>query len=231
MKRNYLFVLKIIAVLFLITFGMGISANAATSFYNINIEYDADKAVIPEYLKAEGKTRGAVITVAEFTDARDVDDKKIIGHVRERDDTRVPVFSRNVIPARVVAEGIKEYLKKAGYKVADKIVQWDLKEDKMPKGKSKVIIGGSIEALEVTCWRGVFSHSYKTNFRLKIVIADLAKRRILYKSNVESSSSRDDVSFSEAQLGGQLNAALGDAIEKAFDEKALAQKIKEAINQ
>ena len=223
--------MKIIAVVVLITFSMGISADAATSIYSINIQYGAEKAVIPEYLKAEEKTRGAIISVAEFTDARQVDDKKIIGHVRERDDTRVPVFPKDVIPAKAVANGIKEYLKKAGYKVADKIMQWDLKEGTMPKGKGKVIIGGSIEELEVTCWRGVFSHSYKTNLKLTIVIADLAKGKILYKRNVESSSSRDDVSFSEAQLGGQLSNALGDAIEKVFEEKALAQKIKEAITQ
>jgi hypothetical protein len=231
MKKNCLFVLKIIAVLVLIAFGLGISASAATSQYSINMQYGAERAVIPAYLKAEEKTRGAIITVAEFTDARQVDDKKIIGQVRERDDTRVPIFPKDVIPAKAVANGIKEYLKKAGYKVADKIAQWDLKEETMPKGKGKVIIGGSIEELEVTCWRGVFSHSYKTNLKLTIVFADLAKGKILYKRNVESSSSRDDVSFSEAVLGGQLSNALGDAIEKAFEDKAVAQKIKEAITQ
>jgi hypothetical protein len=67
--------------------------------------------------------------------------------------------------------------------------------------------------------------------KLTIVIADLAKGKILYTSKVESSSSRDDVSFSEEELGGQLSAALGDAIGKVFEEKAVAQKIKEAITQ
>ena len=231
MKKNCLFVLKIIAVLVLIAFGLGISVSAATSQYSINMQYGAERSVIPGNIKADEKTRGAIITVAEFTDARQVDDKKIIGHVRERDDTRVPVLAKNVVPSQAVANGIREYLKKAGYKVADKLVQWDLKEGTMPKGKGKVIIGGSIEELEVTCWRGVFSHSYKTNLKLTIVIADLAKGKILYKRNVESSSSRDDVSFSEAELGGQLSNALGDAIEKAFEDKAVAQKIKEAITQ
>ena len=223
--------LKIIAVLGLIVFGLGISASAATSLYSINMQYGAENVVIPEHLKAEEKTSGAVISVAEFTDTRQVDDKKIIGHVRERDDTKVPVFPKNVLPAKAVANGIKEYLKKAGYKVADKNAQWDLKEETLPKGNGKIVIGGSIEELEVTCWRGVFSHSYKTNLKLTIVIADLAKGKIIYKSKVESSSSRDDVSFSEAQLGEQLSNALGDSIKKVFEEKAVAQKIKEAITQ
>ncbi len=122
-------------------------------------------------------------------------------------------------------------MKKAGYKVADKIVQWDLKEETMPKGNGKIIIGGSIEELGITCWTGAFSNSYKTNVKLTIVIADLAKGKILYTSKVESSSSRDDVSFSEEEIGGQLSTALGDAIEKVFEDKAVAQKLKEAITQ
>jgi hypothetical protein len=122
-------------------------------------------------------------------------------------------------------------LKKVGYKIAEKTVQWNLKEETIPKGKGKLIIGGSIEEMEVTCWRGVFSHNYKTNLKLTVIFADAAKGKILYKRNVEGSSSRDDVSFSEAELGGQLSAALGDAIEKVFEDKAAAEKIKETITQ
>jgi hypothetical protein len=233
MKNNCLSVLKKIVAFILMAFSLGISGCATTnpSLYSVNIRYDAAQAVIPEYLKADDKTRNAFITIAEFTDTRQVDDKKIIGRVRERDDSKVPIFPKNVMPAKAVANGIKEYLKKAGYKVADKIVQWDLKEKTMPKGKGKVIIGGSIDELGITCWTGVFSNSYEANVKLTIVIADLAKRKILYTSKVESSSSRDDVSFSEEEIGGQVSTALGDAIKKVFEDEALAQKIKEAITQ
>jgi hypothetical protein len=233
MKNNCSFVLKKIAVLVLIAFGWGISGCASTSsLYSVNMRYDAAQAVIPAYLQAEEKTSDAIITVAEFTDTRQLDDKKIIGRVIERDGTKPLVFPKYVIPTKAVANGIKEYLKKAGYKVADKIVQWDLrKEETMPKGNGKVIIGGNIEEMELTCERGVFINSYKASLKLTIVFADLAKGKILYKSKVESVSSRDDISFSEEQLGEQASTALGDAIEKVFEEKAVAQKIKEAITQ
>ena len=229
--RNWSF--TIIAVFAFIALGLGTSdcATAGGYFYNIDMRYDAVQAVIPEYLKAEGKARNAVISVAEFIDTRQMDDKREIGRVRERNDERSPVFPKNVIPTRAVANGIKAYLKKAGYKVADKIVQWDLKEETLPNGSGKIIIGGSIDELEVTCWRGVFSHSYKTNLKLTIVFADLTKNKIIYKSKVESAFSRDDVSFSEEQLGQQASTLLGDAIEKVFKEKDVAQKIKEVIVQ
>ena len=231
MKNNCSFNLKRIILLVLIAFGLGISDCAATSLYSINIQYGAEKAIIPEYLKAEEKMHDTIITIAEFTDTRQMDDKKIIGRVTERDGTKVLVFPKYVTPTKAVANGVKEYLKKAGYKVADKLVQWDLrKEETMPKGKGNVIVGGNIEELEVTCERGVFAHSYKVSLKLTIVFADLAKGKILYKSKVESSSSKDDVSFSEEVLGERVSTALGDAIEKVFQEKAVAQNIKEALS-
>jgi len=232
MKNNYSFVLKRIALPVVITLGLGISGCATGgSLYSINMRYDAANAVIPADSKADEKTRDAVITIAEFTDTRQVEDKRLIGRVTERDGVKVLVFPKYVVPTKAVANGIKEYLKKAGYKAADKLVQWDLKEETMPKGMGHVLIGGNIEELEVSCERGVFANSYKISLKLTIVFADSAKVRILYKSKVESSLSRDDVSFSEEWFGDQASSVLGDAIEKVFQEKAVAQKIKEAITQ
>ena len=232
MKNNHRLVLKKIVVLGLMVYGLGITGCALTaSLYSVNMRYEAAQATIPVYLKADDKTSNTIISVAEFTDSRQIDDKKIIGRVTERDSTKVLVFPKHVIATKAVANGIKEYFKKAGYKVADKIVQWDLKEETIPKGVAKVIIGGNIEELEVTCSRGVFSNSYKASLKLTIVFADLAKGKILYKSKVESASSQEHVSFSEARLGEQASIVLGDAIEKVFEERVVAQKIKETIAQ
>jgi hypothetical protein len=61
------------------------------------------------------------------------------------------------------------------------------------------------------------------------VIADIPTGKILYRSSVESNSSLEYVSFSEARLEEQINIAMGDAIEKVFEDKNLAQKIKESL--
>jgi hypothetical protein len=66
--------------------------------------------------------------------------------------------------------------------------------------------------------------------KLTIVFADIAKGKIIYKSRVESSYSKENVLFSEESLGEQAGIALGDAIEKIFEDKAVAQKLKEAIS-
>ena len=169
--------------------------------------------------------------MAEFTDTRQMDDRLVIGRVVEKDGTKILVFPKNIKATKAISKGIKEYLRKAGYKVPDKIEQWDLKEETIPKGDIKVLIGGNIDELEISCRRGFPTNTYKTNIKLTIVFADMAKGKILYKSKVESNYSKEYVLFSEEILGEQAGIALGDAIEKLFAEKAVAQKLKEAIVQ
>ena len=200
------------------------------SLYSINMYYDADKASIPAYLKAD-KTSDAIISIAEFTDTRRMDDRLVIGRVVEKDGMKSLVFPKNIKATKAISKGIKEYLRKAGYKVADKIVQWDLKEETMPKEDFKILIGGNIDELEISCRRDFPTNTYATNMKLTIVFADMAKGKILYQSKVESSYTKEHVLFSEESLGEQAGIALGDAIEKLFEDKAVAQKLKETIAQ
>ena len=231
--KKYLFVLKMAAVLTGLMLGMAATGFAAIPVrYDINIIYSGlNQAVIPDTLKADAKTRKAVICIAEFVDARPLADKKLVGHVREIGDARVPVFLKNDIPSRIIANGVKDYLKKAGYNVADKLVQWDLKEGVLPKKGPKVLIGGSLDELEVSCWTGVFSNDYKAIMKISLVVADAVKGTILHKSQVSVEVTKTDVSYSEALLGHQGDTALGDAIDKLFEGKTLAQKLKAALAQ
>jgi hypothetical protein len=201
-----------------------------TSLYSVNMYYDAEKAAIPAYLKAD-KASNAIISIAEFTDTRRMDDRLVIGHVVEKDGMKNLVLPKNVKATKAISKGIKEYLRKAGYKVSDKIGQWDLKEETMPKEDFKILIGGNIDELEISCRRGFPSNTYAINMKLTIVFADMAKGKILYESKVESSYTKEHVLFSEESLGEQAGIALGDAIEKIFEDKAVAQKIKEALAQ
>jgi hypothetical protein len=203
---------------------------SSASLYSVNMYYDAEKATIPAYLKAD-KTSNAIISIAEFTDKRQMDDQLVIGRVVEKDGMKNLVFPKNIKATKAISKGIKEYLRKAGYKVSDKIVQWDLKEETMPKEDFKILIGGSIDELEISCRKGFPTNTYTTNMKLTIVFADMAKGKILYKSTVESNFSKEYVLFSEESLGEQAGIALGDAIEKLFEDKAIAQKLKEAIAQ
>ena len=209
---------------------LGFLGCAGPSLYSVNMYYDAEQASIPAYLKAD-KASSAIISVAEFIDTRQMDDRLVIGYVVEKDGMKNLVLPKNVKATKAISRGIKEYLRKAGYKVFDKIVQWDLKEETMSKEDFKIIIGGNIDELEISCRRGFPTNTYATNMKLTIVFADMAKGKILYQSKVESSYTKEYFWFSEENLAEQAGIALGDAIEKIFEDKVVAQKLKEAITQ
>ena len=213
----------------LLIFIIGFLGCAGPSLYSVNMYYDAEQASIPAYLRAD-KSSSAIISVAEFIDTRQMDDRLVIGHVVEKDGMKNLVLPKNVKAPKAISKGIKEYLRKAGYKVSDKIVQWDLKEGTMPKDDFKILIGGNIDALEISCRRDFPTNTYATNMKLTIVFADMAKGKILYQSKVESSYTKEYFWFSEENLGEQAGIALGDAIEKLFADKVVAQKLKEAIS-
>jgi hypothetical protein len=207
-----------------------ISGCAGPNLYSINMYYDAMKTSIPQYIKAD-KDSVTIISVAEFTDSRMMDDKQVIGRVEERDGVKTLVFPKQVRATMAISNGIKEYLRKAGYKVPAKIEQWDLKEQTIPQGVANILIGGNIDELEISCRKGFPTNTYTATMKLTIVFADMSKGIILYKSRVESSYSMEHAWFSENILEEQANKILANAIEKLFEEKAVVQKFKEVIVQ
>jgi hypothetical protein len=217
------------AILGLLAYCPGIIGCAPTKLYSVNMNYDAGRAAIPTYLKADDKGRTTAVGITEFIDARQVADPIVIGRVVEKDGMNTLVLPKYKKPTQAVAFGIKKYLLKAGYKNSSLAGQWDLKEETIPKTDSKIIIGGSIEELELTCRKGFPTDSYKARIKLKLVIADGEKGKILYRSSVESNSSLEHVSFSEERMEEQINAALSDAIEKVFEDRKMAQEIKEKL--
>jgi hypothetical protein len=219
-----------IAVLGLLVYCLGIIGCVASRLYSVNMNYDAGNANIPAYLKNDDKGRNTLITITEFGDIRKVDEPMVIGRVVEKNGMKTLVLPKYAKPTQALANGIKRYLIKAGYKIAGIAGQWDLKEETMPKVDSKLIIGGNIEELELTCRKGFPTDSYKASMKLTLVIADPAKGKILYRSSVESNTSLEHVSFSEARLEEQINIAMGDAIEKVFEDRSVAQKLKEALS-
>ena len=219
-----------LTVLGLLVLGLGITG-CTTRLYSVNMNYDAEKANIPAYLKADNKVSSAVITIAEFVDIRKGEDQTVIGRVVEKDGMKTLVLPKYAKPTQAVAFGIKRYLVKAGYKILSSAGQWDLKEETIPKVDSKLIIGGSIEELEIICRKGFPTDSYKGRIKLNLILADAGKGKILYRSSVESNSSLEHVSFSEERLAEQLNIVMGDAIEKVFEDRKFAQKLKEAMTE
>jgi hypothetical protein len=227
MKKIQSYCLAFLALIAAFSF----SGCAATGIYSVNMGYDAQKAMIPTYLKPDQKALQTIIAVAEFTDTRKIDDPLVIGRVIEKDGLKVLVLPKQIRPTFAVARGMREYLRKAGYNVSGVVGQWDLKEETIPQiGNSKLTIGGAIEEMEINCRRAFPTNTYTTKMKLTIYLADSAGKKILHRATVEASTSMEHVSFSEERMGEQASIALGDAIEKMFEKREVAQKILETLS-
>ncbi len=223
MKINRLFFsLSVLTGLIILNF----SGCASPKLYSINVKYDATQAPPPAYLKAENKG-SAIIAVAEFSDKRDMADKKVIGRVVKRDGTNIMVFPKHVVATKAVSDGVKDYFNKAGYQVADKSVLWDLTEENIPQISAKLLVGGSIDAMEIICRRGFPTNSYAANIKLTIIFADVSEGHVFYTRRVEATSSHEHVSFSEERMGDYMSTLLVEAIRNVFEDKAVAAKIRE----
>jgi hypothetical protein len=211
---------------------LGFCGCAAPSIYTINMNYDANDAVAPVYLKPDQKALQSIIAVAEFADVRKIDDPLVIGRVVEKDGLKVLVLPKHTRPTQAAAQGVRHYLRKAGYNVSGVVDRWDLQEATIPQpANSRILIGGSIDEMEINCRRAFPTNAYTTKIRLTLYVADVVHKRILHKATVEATTSLEHVSFSEDRMGYQASIALGDAIEKTFEKRELAQKIRETLGQ
>ena len=202
-------------------------SGCATKLYSVNMGYHSGKANIPSYLKVDSQ-HSKSIALTGFTDLRKGDGSLVIGRVLEKNGNKKLIMPKYTEPTKAVTMGIENYLRKAGYRVSVDKAQWNLKEETLPTVGDKLVIGGGINELELTCRRGFPTDYYEAKIKLSIVLADAAKKKIIYQGSVESNSSLKHVAFSEEKLEQQINIVLGDAIEKMFEDKKLAQKLREA---
>mgnify|MGYP001263140321 CR=1 FL=1 len=210
----------------------GLSGCAAPSMYSVNMSYTAANAVVPTYLKPDQKALQTIIAVTEFTDLRRVDDTMVIGRVVEKDGMKVLVLPKQNRPTQAAAEGVRQYLRKAGYNVSGIAAPWDLNEASIPQiPASRILIGGAIEDIEITCRRAFPTNTYTTKIKLTICVADMTGKRILHKASVVATTSLEHMMFSEDRMGEQAGYALGDAIEKLFEKHEVAQAVKQALGQ
>ena len=202
-----------------------ILSGCAPKIYNVNMRYEPTKMIPP----AVTDGRKYSLTVASFTDQRKMEDTLLIGRVITSDGTPIPILPRYVKPTDAVAAALRELLSKSGYAVAPDRPAWDLDERTLKPAWGTILVGGTIDALDVTCVETLTMKRYTAKARLTLIFANVQKKKIFYRLVSESSSSLDHVFLSEERLESQINGVLSDAIEKAFDGPETGRQIREAF--
>ncbi len=130
-----------------------------------------------------------------------MEDTLLIGRVIKSDGTSIPILPRYVKPTDAVAAALRELLFKSGYAVSPDRPAWDLKETTIRPEWGTILVGGTIDELDVTCLETFTMKRYSAKARVTLIFADVQKKRIFYRVTSESSSSLDHIFFSEEKTG------------------------------
>jgi hypothetical protein len=202
-------------------------AGCAPKLYNVNMRYEPTKVIQPALTDG----RKYSLTVASFIDQRKMEDTIMIGRVIQSSGTPIPILPKYVKPTDAVASALRELLFKAGYTVSPDRPAWDLSENAILPEWGTLLVGGTIDELDVTCVETLTMKRYSAKARVTLFFADVQKKRIFYRVTSESSSSLDHIIFSEEKLESQINGALSDAMEKAIGGRETDRQIREALKQ
>ena len=204
---------------------MGMLSGCAPKIYNVNIRYESTKTV-PSVL-TDGRKYS--LTVTSFTDLRKMEDTLLIGRVVKSDGTSILILPRYLRPTDAVAAALRDVLTKSGYTVSPARPAWNLNEATIRPEWGTLLIGGTIDALDVTCVETLTMSQYSAMARVTLIFADVQNKKILYQITSESSSTLDHVFLSEARLESQINGVLSDAMEKALEGPETARQLREVL--
>lgn len=202
-------------------------AGCAPSVYNVNMRYQPTKVAAP----AVTDGRKFSLTVATFIDRRKMDDTLLIGRVIRSGGSSIPVLPSYVKAPDAVAAALRELLGQSGYAVSPEKAAWDLEEKTIQPDWGRILVGGVIEELDVTCLDAFPRKRYSATARVTLLFADVQRKRIFYRITSESGSQLDHIIFSEEKLESQINGVLSEALEKAVGGSEVVKQIREALKE
>ncbi len=209
--------------LFIVVNFILIIACAAATHYAITIQYIPQKALAPSIRMP----RDFRITVTTFNDFRPVADRTVIGKkITAKNDT-TPVLVTTDDPAHSVSLALKDFLTKSGYDVGEIMPVWDLSEQSITRSWGQLVIGGTIEELEIICRSESPGADYQSRVKLRVALGDVQRKKILHATTIESNATLKHLHCSEKTFQEQLNAALSLALEKIMEHGELDTIIQE----
>lgn len=201
-----------------------VCAGCATS-YSVALRYRPQgPAKAPEPPQPDGMFCACI-----FSDMRAyLTSKQQVGVRVTADGTEVPINSTALLPGYAVAEAVKACLFSRGCSVYGGLPAWDLKPESTEKHWGRFAIGGSIDMFEARAWEDMGLTRYRTQIKLRVTVAAIPGRRIIYRTVVDAGTSLQHVYFSETLMQREINRALSSAIERFFNNPALHEALQQA---
>jgi len=210
-------------------------ADSSRNPVGVNIALDDEHALAIE----KEQPSDATVTITVFDDKRTAGDKSVIGTLKKKNGTQIPIVAKNLKTAESVTSIVKEYFKRKGYSVTGEMTVWNQKEETINSKWGKILIGGSIDRMEVSYEDinpdyGVAS--FRTDVKMTFVLADAQQGKILDRMEgssftsaqtmtlvkTEADKNRNEEDTVRQRIEEQISATILKAIKKAFAGRGLA---------
>jgi hypothetical protein len=126
--------------------------------------------------------------------------------------TKVTTALKNALAARQIA--------------ARDAPAWDLTEAGVAAPGADLLVGGEIKALWVDATSQFANTTSKADVQLRIVVADVAQKKIIRVLNVNSKIERQNIANTAAYIERALSEALTGAIDQIFADEELKNRFK-----
>lgn len=187
----------------------------APTLYTVNLKHD------PRDVPAKDKDKTKItVAVAAFNEAKKQDVS--VGRVVRKDGSEIPVVPKQYKAHEAVTKGIQDQLKAQGFNVLEAQPPWDGREETIVKTWGDLLIGGTIEELEIKSSEETMT--YEAIVKLAVHFADVKKGKILHKTKVIGRAWQEYYwCVREKKLEEILNDALREVIVSTFSPKDMRQ--------
>lgn len=125
--------------------------------------------------------------------------------------------------AGLVTSALRDALKAHGLDVKD-VPSWDLSAEGMKAEGAALLFGGEIKTMRLDSKGATFQTSLTASVEIKIVVGDIAEKKIIRKLDVHSKIEQETL-YSREKLESALSEALTSALDQIFQDDVLIKRL------
>jgi hypothetical protein len=172
---------------------------------------------------AAGAAGTVTVAVSPFKDER----AKVESVVGKRFNA-VNELANDLVVQGTVSAKVTAALKNAllARQIVARDAAWDLTEAGVAAPDAALLVGGEIKVLWVDATSQLANTTSKADVQLRIVVADVAQKKIIRVLNVSSTIERKNIANTAAFIERALSEALSGAIDQIFADEELKNRLK-----
>jgi len=169
-------------------------------------------------------TAAVTVAVSPFKDDRAKIESVVGKRFNELNELTTDLVVQGTVATKV-AVALKSAL--AARQIAAKdSAAWDLTEAGVAAPGADLLVGGEVKTLWVDATSQLANTKSKAEVQLRIVVADVAQKKIIRVLNVSSTIERKNIANTAAFIERALSEALSGAIDQIFADEELKSRLK-----